>query len=311
MPGRGAVLSSGQLFITEPIASGGYGAVCSGRVVPKHVPPSRLTNPDADLPTVAVKVLNNKNGDLAPQMLAECHAREVYLSELLAGAPHVVRYMASGHLVHRGEKYTCLVMELYCRSLARDVHLSGCSTLGELQQLSKAVLAALGSTHRLGFVHRDVKPGNIMMSSSNDAHLGDFGTACELSKASTSPIMGTPLFLPRWYVHGASTCDVSVDFWGLGVTIVDVLHEGKLHQRFPGSNEDLERFESKLDEYVMGTGDFDGGCQYSWLPAGPASLRDFMGACCRLGGYRPQACGPPRYTTAEQLLQHPWLHVAC
>jgi serine/threonine-protein kinase len=88
--------------------------------------------------------------------------------------PHVIRVTDVG--AHEDRDY--LVMELLERgSLADLVERDGPLPPAEAVRLSIQVLSALGAAHQAGVVHRDVKPGNVLLRDDGTAVLCDFGIA--------------------------------------------------------------------------------------------------------------------------------------
>jgi serine/threonine protein kinase/CheY-like chemotaxis protein len=86
--------------------------------------------------------------------------------------------------------------------------------------IAKKLFAALDHSHRHGVIHRDVKPGNIMITSENEVKVVDFGIAAlrDDLKRDNSTIYGTPLYMsPDQYEN--STIDHQSDIYSAGVTL--------------------------------------------------------------------------------------------
>jgi eukaryotic-like serine/threonine-protein kinase len=83
------------------------------------------------------------------------------------------------------------------------------------------VLAALEAAHREGIVHRDVKPGNVMVREDGPAKLTDFGVAALVGHprlTTTGLIVGSPAYMAPEQARGEATSPAT-DLWGLGATL--------------------------------------------------------------------------------------------
>ncbi|MCP2168445.1 serine/threonine-protein kinase [Goodfellowiella coeruleoviolacea] len=82
------------------------------------------------------------------------------------------------------------------------------------------VLDVLVAAHQLGIVHRDVKPGNIMVADGGAVKLADFGIA-RLDDGSTATVasllLGSPAFMAPEHIRGSAV--PASDFWSLGATL--------------------------------------------------------------------------------------------
>lgn len=96
----------------------------------------------------------------------------------------------------------------------------------EAARLLLPVVRALEHAHREGFVHRDVKPENILVDGQGEAYLTDFGLALDLSEASrltrSNQSVGTPAFMAPEQLRGRHD-DPRVDIYALGATLYEVL----------------------------------------------------------------------------------------
>jgi serine/threonine-protein kinase len=121
-----------------------------------------------------------------------------------------------------------IVMELVegedlARRLARD----GALDEAEAVHIADGVLAALDAAHAAGMVHRDVKPGNIMLLPDGGVKLADFGIAKSVQDAtagltSTGQVIGTAKYLSPEQVEGMPATPAS-DIYALGAVLYEML----------------------------------------------------------------------------------------
>ncbi len=130
-----------------------------------------------------------------------------------------------------------MVMEfIEGQSLLDAIIQKGHFSIAESLQISRKVALALQEAHSKNIIHRDIKPGNIMILPDGNIKLMDFGLARnnsdELNNISqTGEVVGTIFYLSPEQAMGAKKIDHRCDFYSLGVTLFQML-TGKLP--FPG-----------------------------------------------------------------------------
>ncbi len=128
---------------------------------------------------------------------------------------------------------TFLVME-YVRgcNLHDRISLYAPLALSEVAHLVEQVAAGLGEAHRLGFVHRDVKPANVMVGEQDGApyvKILDFGIvglrteAFDTRLTGTGFIIGTPAYMAPEQARDPSFVTPAADFYSLGVMMFEML----------------------------------------------------------------------------------------
>ena len=122
-----------------------------------------------------------------------------------------------------------IVMELVpARSLRDVVQAAGPLTVQQAAGVGLQILAALSAAHALGIMHRDVKPGNVLIDAGGRAILADFGIArTQDSTALTTSgvLVGSPSYIAPERARGERGGPES-DLWSLGATLY-ALVEGR------------------------------------------------------------------------------------
>jgi serine/threonine-protein kinase len=97
--------------------------------------------------------------------------------------------------------------------------------VGQVLSIMKQVGEALDYAHKRGIIHRDIKPSNVLLDSSGNAYLSDFGIARMMSGTqftATGALIGTPTYMSPEQGMGAELTPVS-DIYSLGVILYELL----------------------------------------------------------------------------------------
>ncbi|HET9556519.1 MAG TPA: serine/threonine-protein kinase [Actinomycetota bacterium] len=135
--------------------------------------------------------------------------------------PNIARVLDLGE--QDGRPY--LVMELLeGESLAARIDRAGAMAAPEAARVVAAVADALEAAHQAGVVHRDVKPGNVFLTSDGEVKVLDFGIASAAGEAAltTGEMLGTPAYLAPERVLGHPATPAA-DVYALGVVLYELL----------------------------------------------------------------------------------------
>jgi eukaryotic-like serine/threonine-protein kinase len=117
---------------------------------------------------------------------------------------------------------TFIVMELVnAPTLAELVREGGPLPVERVAEIGAQVASALEAAHAAGIVHRDVKPGNVMVPEQGVAKLADFGIASlqgDPQLTSTGLVIGSPAYMAPEQAKGEES-GPAADFWALGATM--------------------------------------------------------------------------------------------
>ncbi|MEO5651499.1 MAG: Stk1 family PASTA domain-containing Ser/Thr kinase [Marmoricola sp.] len=121
-----------------------------------------------------------------------------------------------------------IVMEYVAGRTLRDIIREGRKILPERAlEITSDVLGALDYSHRAGIIHRDIKPGNVMLTPSGAVKVMDFGIARAVSDASstmtqTAAVVGTAQYLSPEQARG-ETVDARSDVYSTGCLLYELL----------------------------------------------------------------------------------------
>jgi len=165
--------------------------------------------------------------ELEPEDTASVEARALREARSAASLNHP-RVVTIFDVLHE-EDGAFIVMEYVdATTLSELVKKDGPLPVDRVARLGVEVLEALEVAHARGIVHRDVKPGNIMIAE-DGAKLADFGIASvkdDPKITSTGMVLGSPQFMAPEQARGTGS-DPRTDLWSLGATLYFAV-EGEL-----------------------------------------------------------------------------------
>jgi eukaryotic-like serine/threonine-protein kinase len=141
------------------------------------------------------------------------------------GSPHAPRIFATGK--DQGRAY--VAMEYFPLGDLRRSMTGPLLASAALSMLMRIALA-LRAVHDAGVLHRDLKPGNILLRADGSVALCDFGVAAQLANAGAAAnaelrrIVGTPEYMSPEQGHGEAL-DVRSDLYSLGVILYEMLRQ--------------------------------------------------------------------------------------
>ena len=178
---------------------------------------------------VAIKLLK-------PSLANDPAFRTRFRQEAQAAArmahPSIVRVFDAGEEIARDSsgrelQVPFIVMEHVEGRLLKDLVAEGPMPAEQAIDIVAGILTALEYSHRAGVVHRDIKPGNVMVTSTGQVKVMDFGIARAISDSSatiaqTSAILGTAQYFSPEQARG-ETVDARTDLYSTGVLLYELL----------------------------------------------------------------------------------------
>jgi len=209
-------LLAGRYRIGEVIGRGGMANVYSGL-------DERLGR------TVAIKLLRSS---LASDPVFRTRFKQEAQAASRMAHPTIVRvYDAGEEMVREPGGFEgvvpFIVMEYVEGRLLKDIVKEGPLDSAEAIRITEGILTALEYSHRAGVVHRDIKPGNIMLTNAGQVKVMDFGIARAISDsaatvAQTTAILGTAQYFSPEQARGESV-DARTDLYSTGVVLFELL----------------------------------------------------------------------------------------
>ncbi len=174
---------------------------------------------------VAIKILD-------PALARDTAFRTRFRLEAQAASrmshPSIVRVYDAGEDTSGDAPVPFIVMELVRGTLLKDViEQRGTIPVEDAVRYTDGILEALDYSHRAGVVHRDIKPGNIMITAAGGVKVMDFGIARAVSDSSatvaqTTQILGTAAYFSPEQAKGEPV-DARADLYSTGVVLYEML----------------------------------------------------------------------------------------
>jgi eukaryotic-like serine/threonine-protein kinase len=174
---------------------------------------------------VGVKTLRD---DLARDQTFQARFRREAQSAASLNHPSIVAVYDTGEDMMGGTPVPYIVMEFVDGRTLRDLLRDDRRLLPErAAEITDGVLRALDYSHRNGIVHRDIKPGNVMLTRSGDVKVMDFGIAravsdAQLTMTQTAQVIGTAQYLSPEQARGERV-DARSDLYSAGCLLYELL----------------------------------------------------------------------------------------
>lgn len=213
-PGSQRMLA-GRYAVSELLGQGGMSTVYKGTDV-------KLGR------TVAIKIMR---ANLADDETFRLRFRQEAQSASRLAHPGVVRVLDAGddliQSANGPQRLPFIVMEYVDGQDLRAMLANDTLSIEESTRVVEAVLGALEYSHRAGIVHRDIKPANIMVTSTGQVKVMDFGIARAVSDTTsnlqqTTAVLGTAAYFSPEQAKG-ELIDTRTDLYSAGVLLYELL----------------------------------------------------------------------------------------
>ena len=197
---------AGRYQIIEELGKGGMGKVYKAL--------------DTDLKEkVAIKLIK-------PEVAADKHTIERFRNELKFARKIRHKNVCQMYDLNREEGTHYITMEyVHGEDLKRLIRKMGQMSAGQVISIAVQVCEGMAEAHRLGVVHRDLKPQNIMVDEEGNARIMDFGIARSVKGkgiTGTGVMIGTPEYMSPEQVEGKES-DQRSDIYSLGVILYEMV----------------------------------------------------------------------------------------
>ncbi|ADP84125.1 serine/threonine-protein kinase [Pseudofrankia inefficax] len=197
---------AGRYRLDAPIGRGGAGVVWSGE---DEVLQRRVAIKEILVPLAGAQ---NERDALRARVLREARA----LARL--NSPSIV---AVHDVVEESERHWIIMELVDAESLGDVIRTNGPLPPDQVAAIGLELIHALGAAHQKGVLHRDVKPGNVLLGRDGRVRLTDFGIAAtegDMTLTGTGALVGSPAYIAPERIRGSSGTPSS-DLWGLAATL--------------------------------------------------------------------------------------------
>ncbi|HEX4228759.1 MAG TPA: protein kinase [Bryobacteraceae bacterium] len=161
---------------------------------------------------------------LLPDLTSEPELAERFISEIRVLAGFLHPNIAQLHTAFQANNQLVMVMEFVEGLTLAERSKKATLPLRDVMSYMSQTLAALACAHEHGVIHRDIKPGNIMVTPHGVVKLMDFGIAkskTETMKTQPGTTLGSLHYMSPEQIHGV-TVDARSDLYSVGVTLYEL-----------------------------------------------------------------------------------------
>jgi serine/threonine-protein kinase len=162
---------------------------------------------------------------LPPELTEDPEARERFVREAKAAAALSHNHICTVYEIGEEENRLFIAMEYIEGESLRQKIVKGPLPQAEALEIAIQVAEGLAEAHKKMIIHRDVKPGNIMLTEKGVAKVMDFGLAKALGRSlitTEAKTMGTVAYMSPEQAQGQPV-DFRTDIWSLGVVLYEML----------------------------------------------------------------------------------------
>lgn len=148
---------------------------------------------------------------------------EIEIMTILNSHPNILNYY--GAYINQTDDTISVVTE-YCdcgslNNIIKQIELKE----EEIWYILKCIIDALTYMHSKQIIHRDIKAGNILLDSSGNVKIGDFGISCKIGEHNPNVRIGSPYWMSPEVIK-RNVYNEKIDIWSLGITCIE-LAEGE------------------------------------------------------------------------------------